>query len=135
MYSAIVLALVVYSLGAGYMAGTQPAGAGWRFFSWHPFLMTTGMVGLLGMAIATKKRKGYANTKLHAMMAMAGNTLILAGLYVIYSNKESMERPHITTKHATAGIIVIVMCLTLGMVGTVFLHPDFGIDKNNKVIR
>ena len=63
MYAVLVTAFVAFSLSAGYMAGTQPPGAGWRFFSWHPFLMTCGMMGLFGTGILTKKLKGYTNTK------------------------------------------------------------------------
>jgi len=33
------------------------------------------------------------------------------------------------------GISVFVMCFGLGMVGSVALHPDFGIAKTNKTIR
>ena len=32
----------------GYNAAVQPAGAGWRFFSYHPFLMVFGFVGMMG---------------------------------------------------------------------------------------
>ena len=46
----------------GYMAGIQPIGE-WRFFSWHPFLMTAGMVGMAGIGAVTKKMGGYDNTK------------------------------------------------------------------------
>lgn len=45
------------------MAAVQPSGAGWRDFSWHPFLMTSGFVGMFGIAAVTKKRGGYTNTK------------------------------------------------------------------------
>lgn len=44
------------------MAGIQPTGK-WRFFSWHPLLMTIGMVGLMGIGAITKKLGGYTNTK------------------------------------------------------------------------
>ena len=46
----------------GYTAGIQPAGE-WRFFSWHPLLMTVGMVGCTGVGAVTKKLGGYENTK------------------------------------------------------------------------
>lgn len=45
------------------MAAIQPTGAGWRDFSWHPFLMTSAFVGMFGAATVTKKRGGYTNTK------------------------------------------------------------------------
>ena len=58
----LAVVLVVFSLGAGYNAGIQPTGE-WRFFSWHPFLMTCGMVGLAGLGAIVKKLGGYTNTK------------------------------------------------------------------------
>ena len=61
-YWTLVVILVAFSLVGGYTAGIQPAGE-WRFFSWHPFLMTSGMVALAGVGAVTKKMGGYANTK------------------------------------------------------------------------
>ena len=46
-----------------------------------------------------------------------------------------MGRKHLQTAHAILGISVAVGCLLVGIVGSVFLHPDFGIDTNNKTIR
>jgi len=79
-YVIMLIVFAVFSLGCGSMAATQPPGAGWRFFSWHPFLMTCGMVGLFGAAIMTKKRGGYFHTKVHGMLTMAGLVLSLGTL-------------------------------------------------------
>lgn len=76
-YMILLLSYVVFSLGAGYMAGVQPSGAGWRDFSWHPFLMTCAFVGAFGTAAVTKKRGGYTNTKAHGILAWLGNFLAL----------------------------------------------------------
>ncbi|KAK1748072.1 hypothetical protein QTG54_000011 [Skeletonema marinoi] len=89
----LLLSIVIgHSLLGGYYAGTRPEGAGWRFFSWHPFLMMVGMVGLMGTATLTKKRMGYTNTKLHGMIAWAGLMSSYAGFYVIYQNKNTMGK-------------------------------------------
>ena len=61
-FSFLVTALVLFSLGGGYFAGLQPINQ-WRFFSWHPLLMTCGMVGCFGVGAVTKKLGGYTNTK------------------------------------------------------------------------
>ena len=66
-YSLLLVVLIVFSLRGGYMAATQPPDAGWRFFSWHPFLMTLGMVGLAGIGSVTKKLGGYTNTKVNIL--------------------------------------------------------------------
>ena len=39
----LLLSIVIgHSLLGGYYAATRPEGAGWRFFSYHPFLMMVG---------------------------------------------------------------------------------------------
>jgi hypothetical protein len=53
---------MIYSLIGGYFAGIQPIGQ-WRLFSFHPMLMTIGMIGHFGIAAITKKLGGYTNTK------------------------------------------------------------------------
>ena len=125
----------------------------------------TGMVGMMGVAAVTKKRGGYTNTKLHGMMAWAGLILSGAGLYVIYQHKESMGKNHFTTYHSwgesaiepmlicvhdvshptscarnlfiptIAGLSAVGGCIMTGLAGGVLLHPDFGIDKQNKLVR
>lgn len=132
---ALISAFAIYSVGAGYYAATRPNGQ-WRSpFSWHPFLMTTGMIGCMGIAAITKKLGGYTNTKNHGILANLGVMLCLGGFYAIYSNKNMWGKAHFTTLHGKAGLALIVMSIGAGMVGGVFLHPDFGMDKTNKTIR
>ena len=69
-YWSIVGSLLVFSLGMGYLAGIQPTNE-WRYFSWHPLLMTIGMVGLAGIGAVTKKLGGYQNTKVRLWFAMS----------------------------------------------------------------
>jgi hypothetical protein len=57
------------------------------------------------------------------------------GLYAIYTNKNNMGRPHLTSWHSWAGISAAISALGIGLVGSIVLHPDFGIDKTNKTIR
>ena len=49
------IAFLVYAVGAGYYAATRPNGQWKNPFSWHPFLMTVGMIGCMGIAAVTKK--------------------------------------------------------------------------------
>lgn len=93
------------------------------------------MIGMPGIAAVTKKLGGYANTKLHAVMSFASTLLSLSGIYVIYKNKEMAEKYHLTSNHTMMGAGVMVSCIGLGMVGSIVLHPDFGIDKTNQTIR
>jgi Eukaryotic cytochrome b561 len=39
------------------------------------------------------------------------------------------------TPHAWCGVGVIIGCVALGLAGGIFLHPDFGVDKTNQLIR
>eukprot|EP00339_Tiarina_fusa_P025198 CAMPEP_0117065278 /NCGR_PEP_ID=MMETSP0472-20121206/45630_1 /TAXON_ID=693140 ORGANISM="Tiarina fusus, Strain LIS" /NCGR_SAMPLE_ID=MMETSP0472 /ASSEMBLY_ACC=CAM_ASM_000603 /LENGTH=164 /DNA_ID=CAMNT_0004785831 /DNA_START=41 /DNA_END=532 /DNA_ORIENTATION=- len=134
-HQALVAAFALYSLIVGYYAATRPNGKFRSPFSYHPFLMTLGMVGCAGIATVTKKLGGYANTKYHGYLANFGVLLNLAGLYAIYHNKNLMERPHFTSYHGIAGLALVLSSVGAGMVGGVFLHPDFGIDKTNQTVR
>lgn len=134
-YVSLVGGFALFALAGGYMAATQPSGSWQHPFSWHPFLMTTGMVSFMGIGAVTKKLGGYENTKLHAIFAWLGIFCTMGGLYAIYNNKNIMGRPHLTSYHSYAGISAAVSALGLGLVGSIVLHPDFGMDKTNKTIR
>jgi hypothetical protein len=57
------------------------------------------------------------------------------GFYVIYTNKESNNKPHFVTAHSIGGLFALVGTTMIGMAGGVLLHPDFGIAKTNKTFR
>ena len=57
---------------------------------------------------------------------MLGTLLALCGVYSIYLNKEKYERPHLTSLHGKVGAALFLTSVGVGMVGAVFLHPDFG---------
>ena len=59
----------------------------------------------------------------------------MAGLYCIYKNKEIHNKPHLSSYHAVSGAVLFVLCVGFGLVGSVVLHPDFGVAKTNKQIR
>ena len=61
--------------------------------------------------------------------------LTLGGFYAIYKNKNNWGKDHFTTTHGQAGLAIIISAIGAGLVGGVFLHPDFGMDKTNKSIR
>ena len=44
-YRVLVSIFILFSIIMGYIAATQPSSKGWRFFSYHPLLMTWGFVG------------------------------------------------------------------------------------------
>jgi hypothetical protein len=134
-YTFLVATFLAYSIGVGYYVSTRPRGK-WRSpFSYHPFLMTIGMIGMMGIGAITKKLGGYTNTKMHGLIASTGYVLACGGLYAIYQNKNLMERNHFTSTHGKIGIVVMVSFLGPLLAGGVVLHPDFGVDKTNKLIR
>jgi Eukaryotic cytochrome b561 len=69
------------------------------------------------------------------MIAWFGMIVSLAGVYVIYKNKEMNGFKHLQSTHAIAGLFIMLNCIGIGMAGGIVLHPDFGIDKTNKTIR
>lgn len=130
----LVSCFIIFTIVQGYMASVMPWGAGWRFFSWHPFLMTTGFIGMIGSAAVTKKLGGYTNTKYHGLLASMGTLMAIGGLYVIFINKRNFDKPHLTSYHSAAGIITVAGCITVMLVGGIFLHPDFGfLNKHTKI--
>lgn len=97
--------------------------------------MILGLIGCAGISAVTKKMGGYANTKNHGILAMVGGMLACGGLYAIYINKDMYERPHFTSYHGKVGLALVASSMGVGLVGAVFLHPDFGVDKTNQQIR
>ena len=109
----------------------------WRWFNYHPLLMSFAFVVLSGLATLLKKIGGYENTKLHGLLLAIAFWSSAAGLYVIWSNKEAINKPHFMTTHGQLGLFVIIAYFVLMMVGGLLLHPDFGLEafKRNPNIR
>jgi hypothetical protein len=61
--------------------------------------------------------------------------MALGGLYAIYHNKNLYGRPHFTSLHGKAGLALLALTVPPMLVGGVFLHPDWGLDKTNKEYR
>ena len=51
-----------------------------------------------------KKLGGYTNTQIHGALSFASVAAMAAGYYVIWANKEAMNKPHITSNHSYAGV-------------------------------
>jgi hypothetical protein len=97
--------------------------------------MILGLIGCTGVSVVTKKMGGYTNTKNHGALALLGGILSCGGLYAIYANKALYERPHFTSYHGKVGLSLVISSIGVGLIGAVFLHPDFGADKTNQQIR
>jgi Eukaryotic cytochrome b561 len=73
--------------------------------------------------------------QLHAHISWLALFTAGGGIYCIYRNKELHGYSHLKSTHAWCGVGVVVTFVLLGLAGSIFLHPDFGIDKNNQLIR
>lgn len=134
-YTYLMSFIGAFSVILGMAVGFQPAGEGWRLFSWHPLLMTIGYIGLLGGATLTKKLGGYTNTKIHSFLASLGLALAVGGFYAIYRNKAIHNKDHFTSWHSWLGVVILLGSLIPMLVGIIFLHPDFGVDNTNQLKR
>ncbi|KAJ1448083.1 hypothetical protein M885DRAFT_540403 [Pelagophyceae sp. CCMP2097] len=129
---ALLLGLAVWGVAAGlYAAGPST----WGWFSYHPLSMMTAFVSFGSSAAIVKKRGGYENTKLHGYIMTCSVALAMFGWYVIYSNKQLFNKPHLTSWHSLVGVYALVGYLVLQVVGLLGLHPDFGVLKTNKTVR
>jgi cytochrome b561 len=90
---------------------------------------------LAGNAALQKRIGGYENTKLHGLLMFLAVAVSIFGWYVIYTNKETQKKQHVTTIHAKIGVTVLLGYISLAVVGAVALNPDFGILKTNKTVR
>jgi len=57
------------------------------------------------------------------------------GAYVIYTNKEMYNKPHLTTPHGQFGAGVLLSMLFAPLAATIALSPDYGIAKTSKLVR
>lgn len=132
----IIATIITYALIESITVGFLPPGAGgWRLFSWHPFLMILGVIGMMGVALHTKKLGGYRNTKIHAIMTSSGFIMSLGGLIVIYQNKELAGKNHFTSVHSIFGLVTLCGFALSMVAGLIYLHPDFGIDQRDDTKR
>lgn len=105
------------------------------WYSWHPFFMIVGFAPLATVAILYKKVGGYENTKLHGILMTLSTLAASFAFYVIYSNKNTYNKPHFTSTHGQSGLAIMISYWSLAMVGFLGLHPDFGFMRTNKTVR
>ena len=94
------------------------------WFCYHPIFMIIFFFGLLPDAIfkIIKFRKKMYYT--HMYSNIIGCLFAFAGLYVIYTNKISMNKQHFITNHGKLGITILI-CIPLQIMFSYFkLHPS-----------
>ena len=97
--------------------------------------MLIAFVALAGNASLIKKVGGYSNTKIHGYLMGAATALGCFGYYVIHSNKDLMNKAHLTTLHGKLGAACMVGYIGLGLFGSVALDPQWGLLKTNSFLR
>ena len=125
--------VMIATLG-GIYAGTLP-GPAWVWFSWHPLSMMLAFLGATGASVLMKKRGGYENTKIHGSLMAGALAVAFFGLYVIYTNKNLLKKPHFTSWHSWLGLAALGLYLMLFAVGVAGLHPDFGLRTKDNALR
>jgi len=97
----------------GYFAFVSQPGS--NLFSWHPFLMTLAMVGLLNEALLVVSlrwtllpRSLFVKWRIyfHGYLEAGAFTATAIGFWAIYNNKELLAKPHFATWHGLVGLIV-----------------------------
>jgi len=124
----------LFGVVAGAYAGVLP-GWGWAWYSWHPLCMMAAFVALSSLAALVKKRGGYENTKTHALLMTCAVLFAAFGWYVIYSNKNMMAKPHLTSWHSWFGVLALVTYGALFVIGLGGLHPDVGLRTKDRSLR
>ena len=101
-------------------------GRPWRWFSWHPLLMSLAFVPAAGSGILRKRLGGRANTLAHGYTMVVALALALCGWYVIYTHKITLGKPHYTSWHAWQGLLALAGYGAGAAGGLSGLHPDMG---------
>ena len=86
------LVLAVPCVGLTYYIGRP-----WRWFSWHPLLMTLAFIAAAGSGILVKRKGGRVNTILHGSAMVFAFVLAMLGWYVIREQKKMLGKPHNTS--------------------------------------
>ena len=110
-------------------------GRPWRWFSWHPMLMSLAFVAAAGSGILVKRKGGRVNTITHGGMMVGALALALGGWYIIYEQKKMLGKPHNTSWHSWQGLSAIGGYAAGAASGVAGLHPDFGLLRTHKKFR
>uniref|UniRef100_A0A0A9X2N9 Cytochrome b reductase 1 n=2 Tax=Lygus hesperus TaxID=30085 RepID=A0A0A9X2N9_LYGHE len=97
-------------------------------FIWHPVMMSTGMVFLLGLSAVIYRvltSMSHQHVKLvHAAVHGGGLALALAGLTIAVQFKQELKLPHFTSTHGLFGLITVILFAVQWVISIpVFLWP------------
>lgn len=101
--------------------------AGPSWFLWHPLFAIMGTVVLPIPAVILRQYKGYWSKKIHALVFSASLACTIASLYFIFTAKDAKAKPHMTTPHAWAGLVVSLGYVASSFSGIFGLDPDLAV--------
>lgn len=88
----VVLTAPWFAAVAGFMAGLQPAGVEWRWFSFHPLLMTLGFVGMMvGASVMHIHNISAKSNCYHDHYDKQSNNKVDLSHFVVYIDLRQME--------------------------------------------
>jgi hypothetical protein len=95
-----------------------------KWFILHPVLAIIGTVCIPVPGVILRKYKGYWSKKIHALFFTVSMLCIIFSMYIVWVNKESRGKPHLSSWHALGGAAYLVAFLALFLVGVMALDPD-----------
>ena len=111
------------------------ASSGPVFFHAHPLAMTLAFVTAAGLATLFKKVGGLVNTRIHGYLMFGMSALAAAGGWVIWENKETFARPHLTTLHGQAGAALLLAAVPYPLLAWLLYNPDNGVKNKDPLWR
>jgi hypothetical protein len=100
-----------------------------------PFLMMNAFFTVAGTSALTKKIGGKENTFLHGYMMMGAAGLAAMGGYVIWSNKNMYNKPHLTSEHGQFGALTLVWMVSASLPSYILFTPENGTLRQNQLAR
>jgi len=107
-----------------------------KWFILHPVLAIIGTVCLPVPGVILRKYRGYWSKKIHALFFGLSLFAILGSMYFVWTNKNSRDKPHLSSWHALGGAVYFLGFIALFLVGVVALDPDLAfISKSHSLHR
>lgn len=104
------------------------------WFALHPISMTAAVLLAFVPSILIRQMKGRWPTKIHGITMMLSCVLMVFGWYVIHTNKDAANKPHLVSAHGQAGAIMIITMIFMSFTSVVALEPDYKVFVPKPVI-
>jgi len=99
---------LLFTLWRAYFANDGPS-----WFSFHPIMMMTSMITLLGSVLA-QRLSGNGEVSRVGLLTFASSATVLTGAFVIWFLKEMYGKTHLKTMHGHMGGVTVFAVLAYG---------------------